>query len=143
MKLGDIMTKDVTAVSLDTSVYDAACIMRDRNVGSVPICTDDMNVEGIVTDRDIVLRVVCDDKDAHNVRCQDIMTDSLAVGKTEMDVEEAIDLMGDLQVRRLPVVENGRLAGFVSLGDVAVNTRYDRATEEALGQISTPSQPSM
>lgn len=143
MKLKDIMTHDVIAVSPDTSVFDAAQIMKDKNIGSVPICTDDMNVEGILTDRDIVLRVVCERKDPKSVKCKEVMTDKLVVGKTDMEVESALDLMGDLQVRRLPVVENGRLVGFVALGDMAVNKRFDRAAEDALSDISRPSQPQM
>lgn len=143
MKLKEIMTKDVIAVSPDTSVFDAAQIMKDKNIGSVPICTDDMNVEGILTDRDVVLRIVCEAKDAKQIKCKDIMTDKLIVGKTDMEVDSALDLMGDLQVRRLPVVENGRLVGFVALGDMAVNKRFDRAAEDALSDISRPAQPRM
>lgn len=143
MKLKDIMTKDVIAVSRDTSVYDAAQIMKDKNIGSIPICTQDMNVEGILTDRDIVLRIICEGKDAKKVQCGDVMTDKLVVGKTDMEVESALELMGDVQVRRLPVVENGRLVGFVALGDMAVNSRLNRQTEETLSEISTPSQPRM
>lgn len=141
MKLKDIMTKDVIAVSPETTVFDAAIIMRDKNIGAVPICTDDMNVEGMITDRDIVLRIVCAGKDPKQVKCSDIMTDRLVVGKTDMEVESALDLMGDVQVRRLPVVENGKLVGFVALGDMATNKRFNKATEEALSDISTPSHP--
>lgn len=140
MKLKDIMTKDVIAVSPDTSILDAAMIMRDKNIGAVPICTDDMNVEGIVTDRDIVLRVVCAEKDPKQVKCSQIMTDRLTVGKTDMEVESALELMGDMKVRRLPVVENRKLVGFVSLGDMAVSPRFNKASEEALSQISSPSK---
>lgn len=143
MKLKEIMTKDVIAVSPDTSIFDAAQIMKDKNIGSVPICTDDMNVEGILTDRDIVLRIVCEGKNPRDTKCKQIMTDKLVVGKTDMEVDSALDLMGDLQVRRLPVVENGRLVGFVALGDLAVNRRFDRAAEEALSDISKPAQPQM
>ena len=143
MKLKDIMTKDVIAIAPDTSVFDAAQIMKDKNIGAIPICKNDMNVEGIVTDRDIVLRVVCAGKDAKQVKCQEIMTDKLVVGKTDMEVESALNLMGDVQVRRLPVVENGKLVGFVALGDMAVNNRFNAGAEQALSQISTPSQPRM
>lgn len=143
MKLRDIMTKDVIAVSRDTNVFDAAQIMRDKNIGAVPICTDDMDVEGIITDRDIVLRVVCGEKDPKKTLCGDIMTDHLVVGKTDMEVASALELMGDLQVRRLPVVENGKLVGFVALGDMAVSNRFDHKTEQALSEISRPSQPRM
>lgn len=143
MKLKDIMTKDVIAVSPDTSVFDAAQIMKDKNIGSVPICNDDMDVQGIITDRDIVLRIVCTGKDPKNTQCKDAMTDRLVVGKTDMEVDSALDLMSDLKVRRLPVVENNKVVGFVALGDMAVNSRFDSSTEEALSEISTPSQPRM
>lgn len=140
MKLKDIMTKDVIAVSADTTVLDAAMIMRDKNIGSVPICTDDMNVDGMITDRDIVLRVVCDGKDPKQIKCGQIMTDRLTVGKTDMEVEVALELMGDVKVRRLPVVEKGKLVGFVALGDMAVKPKYNKATEDALSEISSPSR---
>jgi len=143
MKLRDIMTRDVIAVSRDTSVFDAAQIMKDKNIGAVPICTDGMDVEGILTDRDIVLRVVCTGKDPKKTNCGEVMTDRLTVGKTDMEVESALKLMGDVQVRRLPVVEDGKLVGFVSLGDMAVNSQFDRRAEETLSEISTPSQPRM
>lgn len=143
MKLKDIMTKDVIAVSPDTSVFDAAQIMKDKNIGSIPICTDEMDVQGILTDRDVVLRVVCAEKDPRTTKCKDVMTDRLVVGKTDMEVDSALDLMGDLKIRRLPVVEGGKLVGFVALGDMAVNSRFNGAAEEALSQISTPSQPRM
>lgn len=143
MKLQDIMTKDVIAVSFDTSVYDAAQIMRDKNIGSVPICTENMNVEGIVTDRDIVLRVVCENKDPKQTKCKEIMTDNLIIGKTDMEVSSALELMGDLQVRRLPVVEDNKLVGFVALGDMAVRGQFNRPTEDALSDISVPSNKQM
>lgn len=143
MKLKEIMTKDVIAVSPDTSAFDAAQMMKDKNIGSVPVCKENMDVEGIVTDRDIVLRVVCAEKDAKTVKCGEVMTDRLVVGKTDMEVDSALELMGDVQVRRLPVVEDGKLVGFVALGDMAVNSRLNRGSEQALSDISTPSRPLM
>jgi CBS domain-containing protein len=71
------------------------------------------------------------------------MTDKLIVGKTDMEVESALELMGDVQVRRLPVVENRKLVGYVALGDMAVNQRFDKKSEQTLSEISTPSQPRM
>ena len=143
MKLKDIMTQEVIAVSRDTSVFDAAQIMKDKNIGSVPVCKDEMDVDGIVPDRDIVLRVVYAGKDPKTTKCGDVMSDRLVVGKTEMDVDMALELMADVQVRRLPVVEDGKLKGFVALGDMAVNKRFDSGAEEALTEISKPSQPRM
>lgn len=143
MKLKEIMTKEVIAVSPDTTIFDAAQLMKDKNIGSIPICKDNLDVEGIVTDRDIVLRVVCAEKDPKTTKCREIMTDKLIVGKTDMEVDSALDLMGDVQIRRLPVVEGGKLVGFVALGDMAVNSRFDQASERALSDISTPSRPRM
>jgi CBS domain-containing protein len=143
MKLKEIMTKEVIAVSPDTTIFDAAQLMKDKNIGSIPICKDNLDVEGIVTDRDIVLRVVCAEKDPKTTKCREIMTDKLIVGKTDMEVDSALDLMGDIQIRRLPVVEDGKLVGFVALGDMAVNSRFDQASERALSDISTPSRPRM
>ena len=141
MKLKEIMTQEVIAVSPETSVLDAAQIMKDKNIGSVPVCREDMDVEGIVTDRDIVLRVVCAGKDPKMIKCGEIMTDNLVVGKTDMEVATALELMGDVQIRRLPVVENGRLVGFVSLGDLAGSNHFPRGSEAALSAISAPSRP--
>ena len=143
LKLKEIMTEEVIVVSPDTSVFDAAQLMKDKNIGAIPICKENMNVEGIITDRDIVLRVVCAEQDPRKISCKEIMTDELVVGKTDMEVESALEMMGDVKVRRLPVVEDGRLVGFVSLGDMAVNRRYDRASELALSDISSPSRPLM
>jgi len=143
MKLKDIMTRDVIAVSSDTSIFEAAQMMKEKNIGAIPVCQENMNVDGIITDRDIVLRVVCAEKDPKMVKCKEIMTDKLVVGKTDMEVDSALDLMGDVQVRRLPVVENGKLVGFVALGDMAANHRFNRSAEQALSDISTPSRPMM
>ena len=81
--------------------------------------------------------MVCEEKDPKTVKCAQIMTDKLVVGKTDMEVDSALQLMGDVKVRRLPVVEKGRLVGFVALGDMAVRDQFNKAAEEALSDISS------
>lgn len=141
MKLRDIMTKDVTSVTPDTTIYDCAVLMKEQNIGSLPVCSNRKDVEGIVTDRDIVLRVVAANKDARQMKAREIMTNDLIVGKTDMEIASAAQLMADTQVRRLPVVEGKQLVGFVSLGDIATENSANSAAEEALTQISIPSKP--
>lgn len=135
MELRDIMTSDVASVQRSTPVQDAAKLMKDHNVGAIPVCDGD-RVVGIITDRDIVLRDVADgDK---NIKCGDIMSSQLVSGTPEMDAGEAADIMADNQIRRLPVVDNGRLVGIVSLGDVAVEPKLVDEAKDALNDISKP-----
>jgi len=136
-----LMTRDVKTCSPDAPVAGAAQIMSERNCGAVPVVSGE-KVVGILTDRDIVLRVVAKGKDANMTRCGECMTQSVITASPEMDAHEAADLMARHQIRRLPVVENGRLVGIVALGDMAtVHIHVDEAGQ-ALSSISTPSEPS-
>lgn len=139
MKIRDIMTQDVSAAFRDTSIYDVAQMMKNKNIGSVPICTNNKEIDGIITDRDIVLRIVCNGKDPKQAYCSEVMTPNPIVGNPDMEIEKAVDLMGDYQIRRLPIVENKKLVGYVALGDIAVNNRFDSIAEEALSEISESS----
>ncbi|HHX96718.1 MAG TPA: CBS domain-containing protein [Clostridia bacterium] len=139
MRLKDVMTDEVIAVEPDASVLEVALIMKKENIGSVPIC-EGTDVVGMITDRDIVLRVVCEKKDPEKVKCREVMTERLVVGKPQMNVETALELMGDAQVRRLPVVEEGHLVGFITLGALAVNDYFRDESGEALAEISTPNR---
>jgi len=140
MKLNQIMTRDVRTCTPDSSVVDAAKIMASLDCGAVPIVAGEKPV-GIVTDRDIVLRCVAKGMDINRAKCQDCMTSDVVTAAPDMDAHEAADLMARKQIRRLPVVENGRLVGIVALGDLAtVNIHVDEAGE-ALSSISIPSRP--
>lgn len=140
MKLSQLMTKDVRTCSPDSSVVEAARIMFDLNCGAVPVVSG-QRVVGIVTDRDIVLRAVAKGMDVHQTKCRDCMTADVVTAAPDMDAHEAADLMASRQIRRLPVVEDGRLVGIVALGDMAtVNIHVDEAGQ-ALSSISTPAQP--
>lgn len=139
MKLRNVMTDNVSTVQSNSSVSEAASIMKDLNVGAVPVCEGSKPV-GILTDRDITLRNVADARDA-NSQVKDIMSGNLVYGTPDMSNEEAAQIMADNQIRRLPIVENGNIVGIVSLGDLAVKTGNDMEAGKALSSISIPSQP--
>jgi CBS domain-containing protein len=124
MKIRDVMTTDITSAELDTTIEEIATIMRDQDVGSVPILEDD-ELRGIVTDRDIVVRCIAEGMDVGDTTVEDILSGDLKTVAPSQDTTEAARLMADLQVRRLPVVEKGRLVGMVSIGDLAVKSDTD------------------
>ncbi|MZP43713.1 CBS domain-containing protein [Heliobacterium gestii] len=134
------MTRSISAVRPDETVIEAARIMSKLNVGAVPV-VEGQRCVGIITDRDIVLRVVAKGMDPRGTTTQRAMTSDPITGTPDMDVHAAADLMSDKQIRRLPIMENGRLVGIVSLGDLAVTNIYRNEAGDALGEISEPSKP--
>jgi CBS domain-containing protein len=140
MKIKDVMTKEVAGVDVSYNVMKAAQIMKQHNVGSVPVC-DSNRVVGILTDRDIALRSVAEGVNIHNQAVRDIMSTNPVIGQPDMDVADAAKLMGDKQIRRLPIVEKNGLAGMVSLGDLAVEPTMKSEAGDALTDISEPSTP--
>lgn len=144
MKVKEIMTQNVTSLTPDDTVQHAAQLMEQFNVGSIPVCND-QKIIGIVTDRDITLRVVAQGEDAAKSKVREIMTSNPAVGKPDMDIHEAARIMSERQIRRLPVVEenNNSIIGIVSLGDIAVEPKLEDDAEKALTDISEPNTPSM
>jgi CBS domain-containing protein len=134
------MTTKVRCCAPNDPVTKAAQIMAEVNCGCVPVVEGDQ-VVGMLTDRDIVLRGVAKGKETNNCTCSDCMTATVITCAPEMDAHKAADLMAEKQIRRLPVVENGRLCGIIALGDMAtVHIHVDEAGE-ALSQISEPAQP--
>lgn len=140
--LEQIMTRNVATVSPQQSVADAAQIMSQYNVGSVPVVQNGQCV-GIITDRDISLRVTAKGMDASTTKVETVMSKDIITGTPQMDVHEAANILAQHQIRRLPVVENNRLTGIVSLGDLAVQNIYQNEAGEALSNISKPSEPKM
>jgi FOG: CBS domain len=138
MDLRDVMTKDVASVQKNTPIDEAARLMKQYNVGSIPVCEGD-RVVGILTDRDIVLRNVANEGDKSSTTCGEVMTSNLVVGNVNMDVHEAARIMSDNQIRRLPIVENEKLVGMVALGDLAVEPNLVNEAGDALNDISKPS----
>ncbi|MBC8075445.1 MAG: CBS domain-containing protein [Chloroflexales bacterium] len=137
MQVRDIMARDVTSFPPAATIMEIAGAMRSLNVGSVPIVDEDEQLVGIITDRDIVLRVVADGLDAQSERVAAYMTLSPTTAAPNWSLEQAAQAMARDQVRRLPVVENGQLVGYVSIGDVALQDKDD-TVGDAIESISAP-----
>jgi CBS domain-containing protein len=119
MKVKDAMHPGVTWVGPDTPISELARKMRDEDIGSIPIGENDRLV-GMVTDRDIAIKAVADGGDVDTMTARDVMSSPILYCRTEQDLDDAIRLMENHQVRRLPVInENKRMVGMLSLGDVA------------------------
>ena len=133
MNIRDVMTPNPRTVTSGDSIQNAAQIMRDADTGAVPV-VDNGRPVGIVTDRDIVVRAVADGQ--LNRPVGEIVTGSVVYATPEMSTREASELMSEYQIRRLPVVENDRLVGIVSIGDLAVKEGKDGRTGDTLQSIS-------
>ena len=114
----DIMTGSLTTCSPQDSVAEAAQLMRDRNIGDV-LVTDEGKLVGILTDRDIAVRVTAKTRDPEQVPVRDVMSSHVLTGEPSWDLDQIAQRMGKHQVRRLPIVENGIPVGIVSFGDMA------------------------
>ncbi len=132
----EMMSKDVASVTPDQSIKEAAALMSQYNIGSLPVVQNGQ-ILGIITDRDITTRSTAEGKDT-NVPVSQIMTSQVVSATPEMDIDQAAQLMSQNQIRRLPVVENNRIVGMVALGDLAVNQPFQDEAEEALSSISIP-----
>ncbi|MCR1935125.1 CBS domain-containing protein [Clostridium tepidum] len=134
MKVKDVMTQNVATVNRDDSVEKAAQLMNEYNVGSIPIC-DNNKVVGVITDRDIALRSVAKGLN-NNIKVGDIMTSNPVVANKDMDIHDAARIMSERQIRRLPVEDNENIIGIVSLGDIAIEPKYEDEAQKALSGIS-------
>lgn len=142
MKLQDVMTKRVFTSTPKTSIREVADMMKELNVGAIPIVENNKPV-GIITDRDIVLRTISEDKDPASVRASDIMSVDLIFGTPDMDIDTAAALMSRYRIRRLPVVDNNQIVGIVTLGDLAANPHVADEAGNALSDISKPIGPDL
>ncbi len=134
----DAMTEDPRSIGASASVVEAARMMREEHIGSLPI-TDDEQLVGVITDRDITTRVVAEAANLEMTSVGDVYSrDPISVAPDE-DLEEALQLMARHQVRRLPVVENGRLVGIVAQADIAL-TENETKTGALVEAISRPSE---
>ena len=127
MKLREIMTDTVVRINPEESVAVAARTLARYNIGMLPVCGGDGRLCGVVTDRDLVTRCIAAGKDPPRTSVRQVMTSNVVSASRDMDTVAAAQLMGRQQIRRLPVLENGRLCGMVSLGDLAnrEETAYD------------------
>ena len=136
MKLREVMTQPVIRINPDESVAVAARTLAHYNIGSLPVCGNDGRICGLITDRDLVTRCVAAGRSAANTPVRDVMTAQVISARPDLDVSEAAGLMGREQIRRLPVVENGRLCGMVSLGDLAKREESVMDAADALTDIT-------
>jgi CBS domain-containing protein len=139
MNVAEVMTTNVDSCSPESTCKEVAMKMKELDVGAVPIC-DNEKLVGIVTDRDIVIKGFVNDLSSDST-ISELVTDNVVKGNKEMSVEEAVRLMSQHQIRRLPIVEDDKLVGIVSLGDLAVNNQSTYEAGQALKNISNPAEP--
>ena len=137
MKLREIMTNPVIRINPDETIAVAARMMEHNNIGAMPVCGADGRLCGVLTDRDIVTRCLAAGKTPQNTSVREIMTGKVYVGRPDMEVSMAAGLMGREQIRRLPIMENGKLCGMVSLGDLARKEESSVDAGDALTEISS------
>ena len=133
----DAMTADPQSIGASASVVEAARLMREQHIGSLPVTEDDRLV-GMITDRDITTRVVAESAVPETTSVEDVYSRDLISVEPDNGLDEALQLMARHQVRRLAVVENGRLVGMVAQADIAL--KENERTGELVGAISEPSE---
>ncbi len=134
MEIKDIMTKQVVSIHPSESVEVAARTMTQYNIGVLPVCANG-KLCGIVTDRDIVTRCLAASRQPANTQVRQVMTERVTSVRPDMETGVAAHLMGRLQIRRLPVVENGNVCGMVSLGDMAAHEETAIDAEDVLADV--------
>jgi CBS domain-containing protein len=141
MELRGIMTRDVRVISSNASIKDAAAIMKDLDVGLIPVCDGD-RLKGVLSDRDITIRATAAGRDPNSTQVVEVMSTDIAYCLEDQDIEEAISLMEARQIRRLPVLDlEKRLVGIVSLGDIAVQVGDTVLAGETLEEVLQPVTP--
>ncbi|MBR2787064.1 MAG: CBS domain-containing protein [Clostridia bacterium] len=128
MKVNECMCHDVWWVNPNTSICECANLMAERKIGCVPVCDQNQKVVGMITDRDILLRSVCCDKNTKTTPVSDIMTTNVFCCGANEHLEKAEKMMAENQIRRLPIVENDRIVGILSIGDISRNPNTDKET---------------
>ncbi len=136
MKVRDICSCSTLTVSPQTTLSEAAEKMAKHNVGALPVVDYSGRALGMITDRDITVRAIAKGKDPSRYAVADIMTDHVSCVCLDADVTSAVKIMSDSKVRRLPVVDDGKVVGFLSLGDIASVGKYDMEAGKALCDIS-------
>ena len=137
MKLREVMSNPVVRIHPEESVSVAARLLTHYNIGAMPVCGNDGRVCGVLTDRDIITRCLAAGRSPSATPVREIMTRQVIAARPDMDAGTAAGLMGREQVRRLPVTENGKLCGMVSLGDLARVTETSIDAGDALSEISS------
>ena len=137
MKVRSLMTAQPITISPEETVAVASRTLTHYNIGMLPVCDASGALQGVLTDRDIVTRCLAGDKDPRKTAVRDIMTRQVRTVAPNMETGAAAFLMGSQQIRRLPVLEDGKLCGILSLGDLAAReeSAYDAA--DALTEITS------
>ena len=136
MEIKDIMTQSVVSIDPGESVEVAARTMHQYNIGALPVCANG-KLCGMLTDRDIVTRCLAANRQPATTQVRQVMTEQVTAVRPDMEMGAAAHLMGRLQIRRLPVVENGKLCGMVSLGDMAVREETVLDAGDVLADVSS------
>jgi CBS domain-containing protein len=141
LRIKDVMTPQAEVISPDATTEHAASIMKTLDIGVLPVC-DEEGLVGILTDRDLVVRVLAASRDPKAMLVGEAMTASVVYCFEDDDVERAAAIMAGQQIRRLPVLDKNRnLVGLVSVGDIAVQTQDHQLTGKVLEDVSQPSVP--
>jgi CBS domain-containing protein len=132
MLIRDVMTEQVLTVNPEASIFDVARLMRDEDIGAVPVAENDRLI-GMVTDRDIVVRALADRHFKFGTRARAVMSEKMFYCFADQEVDDVLENMGELQVRRMPVVDRDkRLVGIVTIRDLS-----DRAPRTKAGDSAT------
>jgi CBS domain-containing protein len=142
MKAQDIMSKDPMCVTPDTPLVEAARMMKDENIGVVPVVdsSDSRRLVGVLTDRDIAIRAVAEGRDGNTTSVGHVMTSNVRTSAPDDSVDDVMELMGREQIRRIPIVDDrGTLVGIIAQADIVLEARDNRKAEKTVEQISQPS----
>jgi CBS domain-containing protein len=139
--VADVMTAEPRVISRTAPTVEVAKIMLEEDVGSVPVVDDDGNLVGIITDRDIALRVVAAGKDPGTTRVEDVATSDPHCADPNEPLDDAYERMAIWRVRRLPVVAQDRVVGMLAQADL-VHELKDKKAGHLVDEISAPGQPS-
>jgi CBS domain-containing protein len=136
----DVMTRDVQSISPQETIRRAAQMMDELNVGAIPVL-DGPKLVGMITDRDITVRATAAGQAPDSTRVGDVMSTDVRTCSPDQTVDEVLDQMGDVQIRRVPVIDQGshQVVGIVSLGDMAA--KHSAGVDHALEEVSTPAEP--
>lgn len=140
MKIQDVMTRDPHSVTPEMSARDAARLMKDQDVGIIPVVEgDSCRLVGVVTDRDLAVRLIAEGRDGET-RVRDVMSaGKIATCSPDEDLDAAMETMASEQLRRIPIVdERGSLVGIIAQADVVLKSGNDQKAEETIEQISEP-----
>lgn len=137
-RISEIMTQDIITVDVKDSLFEAAKVMRENNIGFIPV-VDGEQLAGVITDRDLVVKGLAENKGT-DTRVEEVMTRECIAVTPDTPVEDAVHIMADRKIRRLCVVDNDELIGICAIGDIAVRSKLLEDAGEALSEISSPTR---